>query len=58
MIVITIYSEAFHTANASKLIEKWFLDSRNIFFNQENIRKLFSKQEDFVQLRKIFSSLP
>ena len=35
-----------HTSNASKLIEKCFLDLRNIFLNQENIRKFFSKQED------------
>ena len=33
-----------HTVNASKLIEKCFLDLRNIFLNQKNIRKFFSKQ--------------
>ena len=38
-------STSVHTANASKLIEKCFLDLRNIFLNQENIRKFFSKQE-------------
>ena len=32
--------------NASKFIEKYFLDLRNIFLNQENIRKFFSKQEN------------
>ena len=35
-----------HAANASKLIENRFLDLRNIFLNQEHIRKFFSKQED------------
>ena len=34
-----------HTANASKLIEKYFLDLRNMFSNQENIRIYFSKEE-------------
>ena len=33
-------------ANASKLVEKCFLELKNIFFNQENITKFFSKQED------------
>ena len=42
-----IFSERLdHTANASNLIEKCFLDLRNIFSNQGTIRKLFSKQED------------
>ena len=34
-----------YTVNASKLIEKYFLDLRNMFPNQENIRLCFSKQE-------------
>ena len=34
-----------HTANPSKLIEKNFLDLRNMFTNQENNRIFFSKQE-------------
>ena len=33
------------TANTSKLIEKYFLDSRNLFSDQENIGIIFSKQE-------------
>ena len=33
------------SANASKLIEKFFLNLRNMFSNQENIRIFFSKQE-------------
>ena len=41
-----------HTANASKLIEKCFLDLRNIFLNQESIRKFFSKQEDLSSQEK------
>ena len=32
-----------NTANASRLIEKCFLDLRNIFLNKINVRKLFSK---------------
>ena len=32
-------------ANASKLIEKYFLDLRNVILNQENIRNFFAKQE-------------
>ena len=36
------------TANASKLIEKCFLDLRNIFSNQENIRKFFSKKKIYL----------
>ena len=36
------------TANPSKLIEKCFLDLRNIFSNQENIRKFFPKQEIYL----------
>ena len=35
-----------YTTNALKLIEKCFLDLRNIFLNQENVRKFVSKQED------------
>ena len=34
------------TANPSKLTEKCLLDLRNIFSNEKNIRKFFSKQED------------
>ena len=37
------FAGSYFTANASKLIEKCFLDLRNIFLNQENIRKFFSK---------------
>ena len=33
------------TANGSKLIEEYFLDLRNMFPNQENIKLFFSKQE-------------
>ena len=33
------------TANASKLIEKYFLDLRSMFSIEENIRIFFSKQE-------------
>ena len=33
-----------YTANALKAISKYFLDLRNIFLNQENIREFFSKQ--------------
>ena len=33
--------DTIHTANASKRIEKYFVDFRNLFPNQENIRKLF-----------------
>ena len=33
------------TANPSKFTEKCFLDLRNLFSNQENIRIFFSKQE-------------
>ena len=29
-----------------KLIDKYFLDLRNMFLNQENIRIFFSKQEN------------
>ena len=36
------------TANPSKPNEKCFLDLRNIFSNQENIRKFFSKQEVYL----------
>ena len=39
-------AHVFFTANPSKRGEKCFLDLRNIFLNQENIRKFFSKQED------------
>ena len=35
----------FNTANTSKLIEKYFLDLRNMFSDQEHIRLFFSKQE-------------
>ena len=42
------------TANASKLIEKCFLDLRNMLLNQENIRKFFSKQEDLSSQEKFF----
>ena len=35
----------FITANDSKRIEKYFLDLRNMFSIQENIRIFFSKQE-------------
>ena len=41
------------TANASKLIEKYFPDLKNIFLTEENIRKFFSKQENY-QAEKIF----
>ena len=34
------------TANASKHIEKYFLDLKNIFLHQENIRKFFLKREN------------
>ena len=34
-----------YTANASKLIEKHFLDVRNMFSNQEKIKIFVSKQE-------------
>ena len=50
-----IYNPIFvfkYTASASKLIEKCFLDLRNIFSNQENIRKFFSKQEDLSGYEK------
>ena len=47
-----------HAVNASNLIEKCILDLRNIFLNQEHIRKFFSKTRRFIELRKIFSSLP
>ena len=41
------YMYAFvYTANASKLIEKNFLDLRNMFSNQKNIGIFFSKQEE------------
>ena len=33
------------TANSSKFIERYFLDSRNIFLNQENIREFFSNKK-------------
>ena len=39
---IVMWSPIF-TADASKRIEKCFLDLRNIFLNQENIIKFFSK---------------
>ena len=46
-IVFLCYAfEGFYTANALKLIEKCFLDLKNIFFNQENNKKFFSKQDD------------
>ena len=32
------------TENALKLTEKYFLDLRNMFSNQENLRIFFSKQ--------------
>ena len=35
-----------HALQIPQLIEKCFLDLRNIFSNQGNIRKFFSKQED------------
>ena len=45
------YSVKKHTcvnkyANPSKLIQKNFLDLRNVFSNQENIRIFFSKQKN------------
>ena len=46
----------YNNANASKLIEKCFLDLRNIFSNQENIRKFFSKQEDLSSKKKFSGS--
>ena len=33
------------TANASKRTEKYFLDLRNLFSNQENTGTFFSKQQ-------------
>ena len=44
-VVIKIFNvtpETTITGNASKRIEKCLLDLRNIFLNQENIRKFFS----------------
>ena len=38
-----VFLKYIHTANHSKLIEKCFLDLRNVFSNQKNIRKFFSK---------------
>ena len=45
-----------YTENASKLTEKYFLDLRNMFSNQENIRTFF-KTRKINSLRKIFLSL-
>ena len=44
-IKISVRMRNIYTANASKLIEKHFLDLRNMFSNQENIKSSFSKQE-------------
>ena len=41
------------TANASKLIEKHFLDLRNMFSNQENIR-IFSQNKKNELAKKNF----
>ena len=35
----------FHTANPLKTYREMFLDLRNLFSNQENVRIFFSKQE-------------
>ena len=42
-----------NTANPSKLIEKYFLDLRNLFSNQENIR-LFSQNKKNEHTEKNF----
>ena len=42
-----------HTANPSKLIEKYFLDLRNRFLNQENISK-FPQNEKIYLVKKTF----
>ena len=46
IVLIDCEGAIFNTANASKHIEKYFLDLRKEFLNQENIRKFFLKQED------------
>ena len=45
----------FHTANPSKRIEESFLDLRNMFSSQENIRMFSQNKKN--KLRKIFLSL-
>ena len=44
----------FYTANASKFIEKCLLDLRNIFSNQENIRKNPSWNNKIYLAKKSF----
>ena len=46
-----------NTASASKLIEKCFLDWRNLFSNQEGIRIFFLKMRKINSLRNIFLSI-
>ena len=41
------FSHSLNNTNASKLTELYFLDLRNLFLNQENVRKFF-------QIKKIY----
>ena len=43
-----------YTPNASKLIEKHFLDLRNLFSNQENIKDIFSQNKKNKPTEKHF----
>ena len=45
-----------YIANPSKLTEKYILDLRNLFSNQENIGIFFSKQENKLTEKKFLVS--
>ena len=42
-----------YTANGSKLMEKYFLDLRNIFLNQENIRNSFQNKKIYLAKKNL-----